>query len=196
MFRRTTLIWAAALALIGGCATHWDVESFEAPDANVASRQTFFWKGGEFATPSSTDAQLVESATAQLRTTVGEALTRRGYREVDTAAAADMLVSFQVAGTQRSVLADDRRVGAPSATQVLRPGGFQPPPASTVPSEQRVRDGTVLFFIDDRATGSLLWRGGVTAETRVGSTAQGVRMLNQMAREIMLEVPARAGAGQ
>jgi hypothetical protein len=61
-----------------------------------------------------------------------------------------------------------------------------------LPREQRVRDGSVLVFIDDRATGRLLWRGSVTAQTRSGSPEQGVRILNQMAREITLAVPARA----
>jgi hypothetical protein len=103
-----------------------------------------------------------------------------------------MVVSFQVAGTQKFVIADERRVGAPSPTQVLSPSEMQPPPASMLTREQRVRDGSVLVFIDDRATGRLLWRGGVTAETRSGSQEQGVRIMEQMAREIVRETPARA----
>lgn len=196
MTRRTTIVLAAALGLLGGCATHWDVDSYEAPDGNVAARQTYYWQGGEFGTPASIDPTVIEAATAQMRTTVGHELSRKGYREVDSAAAADMLVSFQVAGTQKFVVSDERRIGAPSATQVLSPGEIQPPPASMLPREQRVRDGSVLVFIDDRATGRLLWRGGVTAETRSGSTEQGLRVINQMAHEIALEVPPRAGSAQ
>ena len=82
----------------------------------------------------------------------------------------------------------------PSATKVLSPSEIQPPPASLLPREQRMRDGSVLVFIDDRATGRLIWRGSVTAETRSGSTEQGVRIIDQMAREIALEVPSRAAA--
>jgi hypothetical protein len=193
---RSTIIWAAALALLAGCATHWDVDSFEAPEGNISSRQTYFWKGGEFGTPASIDPEVVDSASAQLRASVTSVLERKGYREVDSAAAADMLVSFQVSGTQKFVLPDERRVGAPLPSTVLSPSEIQPPPASSVPREQRVRDGSVLVFIDDRATGRLLWRGAVTAETRSGSTEQGVRILNQMAHEIALEVPARAGADE
>jgi Domain of unknown function (DUF4136) len=182
------------LGLLGGCATHWDVDSFEAPEGNVAARQTFYWQGGEFGTPASIDPQVVQSTSALLRSTIGQELARKGYTEVDSAAAADMVISFQVAGTQKFVIADDRRVGAPSATKVLSPSEIQPPPASLLPREQRMRDGSVLVFIDDRATGRLIWRGSVTAETRSGSTEQGVRIIDQMAREIALEVPARAGA--
>jgi hypothetical protein len=194
MTRRGTFVLAVTLALSAGCATHWDVDSFEAPEGNVAARSTFHWQGGEFGTPASIDPQVIASTSDQLRRTVGRELARKGYTEVDSAAAADMLVSFQVAGTQRFVIADERRIGAPSATTVLRPGEIQPPPASMLPREHRVRDGSVLIFIDDRATGRLLWRGSVTAETRSGSTEQGIRIIDQMAREIALAVPARVGA--
>ena len=68
------------------------------------------------------------------------------------------------------------------------------PPASSVPREMRVREGSVLVFIDDRASGRLIWRGTVTAETRRGSTEQGVHLLTQMAHEIAKEVPAHVGA--
>ena len=120
-------------------------------------------------------------------------LTRKGYTEVSTATGADMVVSFQVAGSQRFVVADERRIGAPSATTVLSPGAIQPPPASAVPREMRVRDGSVLVFIEDGASGRLIWRGSVTAETRSGSTEQLVRMISQMAREIAIAVPPHAG---
>jgi hypothetical protein len=63
-----------------------------------------------------------------------------------------------------------------------------------VPREMRVRDGSVIVFIEDGASGRLIWRGTVTAETRSGSTEQAVRLLAQMAHEIAKEVPARAGA--
>lgn len=192
MTPRSTLVLAAALGLLGGCATHWDVDSYAAPEGNVASKQSFFWRGGEFGTPTSVEPSVIESANSHLRATITGELTRKGYREVDSAAAADMVVSFQVAGSQRFVVADERRVGAPSATQVLSPAEIQPPPASMLPREQRVRDGSVLVFIDDRATGRLLWRGAVTAETRSGSAEQGVRVITQMAREIAVAVPPRA----
>jgi hypothetical protein len=181
-----------ALALLGGCATPWDVDSYATPEGNLPARESFFWRGGEFGTPASIDAAVIDSATAQLRATITGELTRKGYREVDTAAAADMLVGFQVAGTQKFVIADERRVGAPLPTQVLSPSEIQPPPASMLPREQRVREGSVFVFIDDRSTGRLLWRGGVTAQTRSGSPEQGVRTLNQMVHDIAAQVPPRA----
>jgi hypothetical protein len=194
MIRRMAFVWAGTLALVAGCATHWDVDSFEAPEGKVAARRTFFWKGGDFGSPRSLDPRMVALASSQLRDAVTTELRRKGYSEVDSAAAADMTVSFQVAGSQKFVLSDEKRIGAPSATTVLSPSEIQPPPASTVPREQRMREGSVLVFIDDRESGRLIWRGMVTAETRSGSAEQGVRVLTQMAHEIALEVPARDGA--
>jgi hypothetical protein len=196
MNRRMAFAWVAALTLLAGCATHWDVDSFEAPEGKVASHRTFFWKGGEFGSPGSLNPKMVAATTAEMRTAVTTELTRKGYSEVDTAAAADMIVSFQVAGSQKFVLSDEKRIGAPSATTVLSPSEIQPPPASSVPRELRMRDGSVLVFIDDRASGRLIWRGMVTAETRSGSTEQGVRLISQMAHEIAKEVPDRAGKPQ
>jgi hypothetical protein len=185
----------ALALLLSGCATPWTVDSYEAPEGNVASRQTWYWKGGDFGTPTSTDPQLIASATARMREVVTTELNHKGFKEVDSAEAADMQVSFQVAGTQRFELADTGRVGAPSANQVLRPGGFQPPPASALPREMSIRDGTVLLYIEDRATGRLIWRGMVTAETRIGSPEHGLRVLAQKTQSIARQVPARAGAG-
>ena len=115
MIRRMAFVGAGALVLLAGCATHWDVDSFEAPDGNVAARHTYFWNGGDFGTPGTLDPAVVASASTQLRGAVTAELNRKGFKEVDTAAAADMIVSFQVAGSQRFVLSDERRIGAPSA---------------------------------------------------------------------------------
>jgi len=192
MARRRTFVWAAALTLLAGCAAHWDVDSYATPDGNVAAKQTFYFGGGDFGNPASIDPAVVASATSRIRAVVVAELVRNGYTEVDSAASADMVVTFQVAGTQRFVASDARRIGAPSPTGVLSPSATQPPPASYVPREMRVRDGSVLVFIDDRASGRLLWRGSVSEETRSGSTEQGVRIITEMAREIARAVPPRA----
>jgi len=104
-------------------------------------------------------------------------------------------VSYQVSGVRKFVTADTTRIGAPSATTVMSPGEIQPPPASTVPREVAVRDASVIVFVDDPASGRLLWRGEVASETRSGSAEQAARVIAQMAREIAKEMPARSGGG-
>ena len=194
MTRRRTVLCASLLALVvTGCAIHWDVESFESPGAGLASKKTFFWKGGDFATAAAIDKAVLQAAESHVRSAVVEELTRKGYSEAGTAAGADMAVSYQVSGVRKFVTVDSGRVGAPSATTVMSPGEIQPPPASSVEREVAVRDASVILFIDEPASGRLLWRGEVASETRSSSAEQAGRVIAQMAREIAKDVPARTG---
>ena len=42
---------AAAVALVGACAIPLKVDTFAAPDVDLAGKRTFAWKSGEFALP-------------------------------------------------------------------------------------------------------------------------------------------------
>jgi len=190
---RSTGLFALAVATLAGCVSPWSVDSFEAPEANVATRSTYFIKGGDLGTPTAVEAGLTARIDEAMRGTLRAELERKGYTEVPDAASAQLIVSYQVAGTRKFVIADDRRIGAPSPTTVLSPSEVQPPPMSTVPREQAMRDGTVIVFVDDPASGRLLWRGMITAETRAGSTEDAIRTVADMARHITQELPARAG---
>ena len=170
MKRRAVLGIVAMTTLAVGCATHWDVEEFTAPDANLAARQSFHWRGGEIGTAAPIDPAASTTADQHIRDVVVAALLAKGYSQAANATAAQMTVGYQVSGTRRFVEAGDRRVGAPSPNTVLSPSEMQPPPASTLPGEMLVRDGSVMVFIEDPATGKLIWRGLVNAELRVKSS--------------------------
>jgi hypothetical protein len=186
--------WGGVVVALAGCAVHWDVDSYAAPEGNVAGRQTYFWKGGDYAAAQQIDPTLVQYADAQVRAAVTEELRRKGYTEATAANSADLVVSYQVSGIRRFVSEDTTRVGAPSPNTVLSPSEMQPPPASSVPREVTVRDGSVVLFLDDVKLGKLAWRGEVSTEVRAGSSEQTARIIAQMAREIVKAVPARAGA--
>jgi len=191
--KRATWTIVGLAAALAGCASPWAVDRFEAPEAKVAARSAFFLKGGELGTTAAMNPAVSASVDTAIRNAITTELARKGYTEVADAAAAQMIVSYQVAGTRWFVIADERRVGAPSATTVLSPSEIQPPPASALPREQSVRDGTVIVFVDDPASGRLIWRGTITAETRAGSTEAGIRTIADMAHHITQEFPARAG---
>ena len=192
--RTAAMLLAAFGTLLTGCATHWDVESYQFPGGDVASHETFFWRGGDFGTAAMPSAETAAATEALVRTGVVAELTRRGYREVPDAKGAGFVVSYQVSGVSRSVVEERPRVGAPSANTVLRPSEIQPPPASTVPREMNIREGAVVMYVDDGATGRLLWRGEVAGETRAASPEHLSRLIAQMMVEIAREVPTRAGA--
>jgi hypothetical protein len=192
MKRRT--VWLCLMALSGCASSSWDVDRFEAPGANIAAQRTFYWQGGEIGSAAPIDGAAKTAADSAIRQTITEALVRKGYEQLRDPAGAQLVVGYQVSGTRRFEMADDRRVGAPSPTTVLSPSEVQPPPASTMPREVAIRDGSVMVFANDPATGKLIWRGLVTAELRVGSKEEGVRLVNEMARQIIEDFPVRAGA--
>lgn len=191
--RTAALLLAALAGVAAGCAVHWDVESYQAPDADVAARETFFWKGGDFATAAMPSPAITAATEAHVRSGVVAELVRKGYRETDTAAGADVVVSYQVSAVSRFIEEETPRIGAPSATTVLSPSEIQPPPASTIPREIAVRDGAVVMFVDDGVSGRLLWRGEVSGETRAGSPDHLSHIIAQMMVEIAKELPARPG---
>ena len=181
----------AVVALAAGCAVHWDVETYAVPGADVASRETWFWKGGDFVGSSQIEPATIAAAQSYVRAAVTEELTRKGYREAASADAADLVASYQVSGMKRTTLEEMPRIGAPSPNSVLSPAEMQPPPASSVPREVSVREGSVILFLDDPRIGKLAWRGEVAERIRAGSPEQAGRIIAQMVREIAKELPAR-----
>lgn len=194
MTRTRTFAWAAVVAAnLAACAVHWDVETYAVPGAEVGGRETYYWKGGDVQAAAQLDPATVASARELVRQAVVEELARKGYREVQAPEGADLVASFQVSGMRRFVVEDTPRVGAPSPNTVLSPGEMQPPPASSVPREVPVREGSVIVFLDDPKLNKLAWRGEVAEQIRASSPEQVARIIAQMAREIAKEVPARSG---
>ena len=184
----------AALALLGACASTWNVDRYEAPDGDVAGRQLFAWRTGEIGAPLLDDDALAEQTEARLRETVTLELLRKGYAEAPDVARADLVVSIQVTGARRFVESDERRIGAPSPNELLTPGGVPPRPASELPGEKSVRQGTVIVFAEDPASSRILWRGRVDAEIRAPSRERTIEQVLDMARHIVAEFPARRAA--
>ena len=180
------------LGVLAACATTWDVDRYEAADADVAGKRSFAWKGGEVSTPTGVSAQAEQDAAAHVRQAIVGELTRKGYVEVADAAAADMLVSCQITGSQRFETRRDQRVGTPSPNEVLTPGNAPLPPASLPPREVSIREGSVIMFVEDPASGRLIWRGLISEETRASSSREAtLHLITDMARQIAGEFPDR-----
>ena len=144
---RSPLPALAALVLLAACAVNpWTVDSFEAPEADVAGKRTFVWRNGEVGAPLIKRPAVAADTQARLREAITHELTLKGYVETTDAAAADMVVSFQVSGSRRFEPSDQRRIGAPSPNEVLTPGNV----VSVTP-------GTVQTDASGRATISLIY---------------------------------------
>jgi hypothetical protein len=189
---RSPLPALAALALLAACTVNpWTVDSFEAPEADVAGKRTFVWRDGEVGAPLIKRPAVAADTQARLRAAITHELTVKGYVETTDAAAADMVVSFQVSGSRRFEPADQRRIGAPSPNEVLTPGNVRPPPASEVPREVSVRQGNVMVFAEHPGSGQLMWRGMVSAEIRTSSLERTVDKVIDAGRHIAQGFPAR-----
>jgi hypothetical protein len=189
---RSPLPALAALALLTACAFNpWTVDFFEAPEADVAGKRSFIWRDGEVGAPLIKRPAVAADTRARLREAITHELTLKGYVETTDAAAADMVVSFQLSGARRFEPADQRRIGAPSPNEVLTPGNVRPPPASEVPREVSVREGNVMVFAEHPGSGELIWRGLVSAEIRTSSLERTVDQVVDAGRHIAQGFPAR-----
>jgi hypothetical protein len=192
---RSPLTALAALALLAACAANpWTVDSYEAPEADVAGKHSFVWRDGEVGAPLVKRPAVAADAQARLRAAITHELTLKGYVETADAAAADMVVSFLVSGSRRFEPNDQRRIGAPSPNEVLTPGNVRPPPASEMPREVSVREGNVMVFAEHPVSGQLMWRGLVSAEIRTSSIERTVDKLIDAGRHIAQGFPARRTA--
>ncbi len=187
-------IAAACLALAAACASTWPVDSYETPGADVAGKRSFAWAGGELGTVAAVDPKTAASTDQHIREVVVAGLVRKGYTEVADPKSADMLVSYQIVGTRKYVTSQRPRFSAPLPDDVLLQSNPPPPAASELPRERTVRDGSVIVFVDDPVADRLLWRGMVTAETRVGSSEGAIHTAAEMARDIVEGFPARRAA--
>ena len=181
-----------AFALLAACAGNpWTVDRFEAPEVDVAGKGTFFYKPGEVAAQLARRPDLAARTEAQARAVIVGELQRKGYVEASATGSADMVVTYQASGMRRFVESDQQRIGAPSPNQVLTPGAMPRRPASELPPEMSVREVSMVVFVEDPATGTLVWRGLVNAELRTNSLDGVVRQVTDMTRHIMQQFPTR-----
>ena len=180
------------LALAAACASSsWQVDDYEVPGANVASKRTFAWTGGELGTVAAVDPTVAASTDQHIRDAVVAGLVKKGYTQVPDPKTADMLVSYQIVGTRKYVTSQRPRFGAPLPDDVLMQSRPPPPAASELPRERTVRDGTVVVFVDEPGTERLLWRGEISAETRPTSRENAMHTAADMASAIVEKFPQR-----
>ena len=180
---------ALLLATLAGCATTWDVDKFAAPNADIATRRTFAWGGGELGSAAAIDPAVVQSADQRMRATIVGELAKLGYQQVQDASDARMIVSYQVVGTRKYVTSQEPRFNAPSPNSVLSASAPPLPAASELPPERRVTEGSVIIFVDDPTSQSLIWRGAITAETRNANSEQAIKTATEMAIDILKDFP-------
>jgi hypothetical protein len=180
------------LVIAAGCATTWQVDTYQAPDADLSARRTFLWRGGDLGTVAAVDPSVAQATDLHIREVVVAGLVRKGYTEVQDAKAADMLVRYQVVGTRKVMATEKPRFNAPLPDDVLMQSNPPPPAASELPREKMVREGSVVVYVEEPASERLIWRGMISTETRTGSSEGTIHTAAEMARDIVEGFPQRA----
>jgi len=68
----------AALVLVAACgANPWAVDSFEAPEADVAGKRTFAWRTGDVGAPLIKDPQVAADVETRMRAAITRNLRTR-----------------------------------------------------------------------------------------------------------------------
>ncbi len=151
----------AAAALLTACAGPPRVETETAPAADFSRRQTFAWQESQASyEPQPRVVQEVETVKAAIHDAVLTQLSQKGYSEA-SGKQPDFLVSFHLVVTQAQ--AQDLCVRRHTIFEL----GVTAPALSTyeicradpIMPRRLVRKGTLVVFVVDAATGTLLWQG-------------------------------------
>jgi len=149
------------LGALAGCAVQPRVDTETAPAADFSSRHTFAWQESQASyDPQPKATQDVEQVKAAIHAAVLAQLAQKGYSEA-SGHTPDFLVSFHLVVTEaeapelciRRHAIFDFDVGLPNADtyEICR--------HDAVMSRRTVRKGTLVVFVVDAATRTLLWQG-------------------------------------
>ena len=185
----TPLALAAVLALGGGCATSYDVQTMAAPKVTLTEFRSFHImptprRRDGFAPTGDYDPMVSNSITNRaLRASVQSAFESRGY--VDEAWRPDFVVAVYASAREKLDLTQWQYTPYP-----WWPHGWSMR-VSTYGTQYK--EGTVIVDVIDPATLDLLWRGSATA-TLGDNPAENTKELQKAAVAVVAKFP-RAKSG-
>ncbi|SHF87934.1 protein of unknown function [Microbulbifer donghaiensis] len=179
---RKTLIGLFATLMLAGCQDI-QVERVEPRVAPVAF-STYAWGEAALSEAPEASAQLVE-LDEEMRAAVAGEMRARGYREVNEAARADMLIDYQVAVVEEQFSGDPTDPTWDAQFDSNATAGVVELPART--GAPRV----ILSLGIGRAGDAPIWGGSATKLlTRPESEAERQRIIGAAVRELLRDLPA------
>ena len=167
-----------------GCAGALQVQTDYSEATDFTRLQSFAWQASEIGYAADFDAAVVERLDSDIRTTVVETLTAKGYTRVP-ADHADFWVSYHVVVTQEEdpLLSYEKRVSTifggdrdiPIYREDMRIGSGM------------LTKGTLILFLVDPASRALLWQA-VAADT-LSSTDAAMRVASRAVRQMLDHFP-------
>lgn len=177
--------------LLAGCASSGRIDTETAPTADFSSRHTFAWQESQASYDPQPKPQDVEQVKAAIHEAVVTQLSQKGYSEASSKTP-DFLVSFHLVVTETA---------APDLC-IRRHMIFEWPSARTSPDtfdvcerdptmlSRPVRKGTLVVFVVDAATRSLLWQG--VADQATGSRKDQIEKLRSAVERMFATFPAQS----
>lgn len=183
---RRALASLLTAVMLAGCAAEPAVRTEAAPGQSVATRATFAWAESAISWPDRKPAAVDAELQALVRDAVVAQLVERGYAE--NAGTPEFVVSFHV--TVRDL---PEHEFCTLRTRVLPDDPGREVEVCRVPGTRtsRVyREGTLIVFVVDRASGVLLWQG--VAEDTARSVAEARDVIRGAVERMFSDFPARA----
>lgn len=189
---RISFLLALSLgAVLAGCASAGRIDTETAPAADFSARHTFAWQESQASYDPKPKPQDVEEVKAAIHEAVVAQLAQKGYSETSSNAP-DFLVSFHLVVTETA--APDLCVRRymifewPGAN--VNPDMFEICQRDPAMLSRTVRKGTLVVFVVDAATRSLLWQG--VADQATGSRKAQIERLRSAVERMFATFPAES----
>lgn len=176
----------AVAAMIAGC-TSAPVKSAPMidPKADFDSFETFGWYSEAGSESAARPTSLLDTT---IRAAIATELTRKGYVEASERGAADLLIEYQTARTDK-IKSNPFRVGVGVGSFGGNVGGSV---STGTPSARNVTEGSLVIHAVDPVRNVEVWQSRISGELGEGTVAPEV--VQSAVSELLSDFPARKSA--
>lgn len=189
---RVSFLLALSLGmLLAGCASPGRIDTETAPTADFSSRHTFAWQESQASYDPQPKPQDVEQVKAAIHEAVVAQLAQKGYSEASSKTP-DFLVSFHLVVTETAApdLCMRRHLIFEWPAARVNPDTYEICQRDPAMLSRTVRKGTLVVFVVDAATRSLLWQG--VADHATGSRRDQIEKLRSAVERMFATFPAQS----
>ena len=175
-----------ATALAAGCTSAPpESRSMLDPQANFDAYTTFGWRTNSSADRSSEPMSLVDT---NIRAAIATEMQRKGYIEAPAGSAADLLLDYEAARTEK-MKSSPFRVGVGIGSYGSSGGASV---STSTPGVKNVIEGSLVVHAIDPVRNAEVWRSRISRELGKGSVAPEV--IQSVVAEVFSDFPARTPA--
>lgn len=171
-----------AMALAAGCASAPPKSrSMLDPQANFDAYTTWGWR-----TNSNADGSPTSLVDTNIRAAIATEMRRKGYIEAPAGSAADLLLDYEAARTEK-MKSSPFRIGVGVGSYGSSGGASV---STSTPGVKNVIEGSLVVHAIDTVRNAEVWRSRISRELGKGSVAPEV--IQSVVAEVFSDFPARA----